>query len=263
MLQRWEILCLSQVFILARFIRLCLWDSISTSPQFCFDCRGQSLCDQRGMDEVAYSNRRAFSPFIAIIYDMDAIHSRLDLCLKAIGHSREITLIKYKGWLLSHLVPVCFGGGHKEGTVEISRSMDELFPYLGYLHVGKPEISLADESFIPYWLHLRRQDLILQAKCIQRVEWELSPVRQPLGRFHLPAGKRSTDCPNNAHTEIQGIKGNAKCGRGSGSKKRNHSQKIPPHKASPYLLQGPIRAPASVLSLLGQIIKEWLENTFL
>lgn len=57
-----------------------------------------TLSDQRGMDEIAHRKRRFFSsPFIPNIYDMDIMHSRLYLCLKAAGHSREIALIKYTG----------------------------------------------------------------------------------------------------------------------------------------------------------------------
>lgn len=59
--------------------------------------------------------------------------------------------------------------------------------------------------------------------------------------LHLLIGKGSTDCPSGASIRIWGIRWNAEWGKGFGSKKGNHSQKIPPHTASLYLLQWPVR----------------------
>lgn len=62
-----------------------------------------------------------------------------------------------------------------------------------------------------------------------------------------PASKLSicwlenTDGPSGPSIWIWGIRRNAEYDKGCGSKKGNHSQKIPPHMASFYLLQWPIR----------------------
>lgn len=61
----------------------------------------------------------------------------------------------------------------------------------------------------------------------------------PSKLLSLLMGKRPTDCPSGASIWILGIRWNAECGKGFGSK--NLSQKIPPHTASPYVLQWPVR----------------------
>lgn len=107
---------------------------------------------------------------------MDVMHSRLYLCLKAASHLREIALIKYTGWLLSHLVPV--SSAWKEDTKKRLWRLQEAWMSfshsLGYVYVRKSGIRSFAIFLLPYLLHLRSQGLLFQAKSIQSVWWELS-----------------------------------------------------------------------------------------
>jgi len=93
---------------------------------------------------------------------MDVIHSRLHLCLKARGHSRETTLIKYTGCLLSHLVPVCSAleEDTKKGLWRLQEAWISFSHSSGYLHVGKSGLGWVGLLFLPYWLHLELAVLI-------------------------------------------------------------------------------------------------------
>lgn len=128
--------------------------------------------DQKAMDKITNRKRRYFPTFYSkYLWCGYVMQSRLYQCLQAAGHSREIALIKYTGWLLSHLVPV--SSALKEDTKKRLWKLQEArmsFSHsLGYLHVGKAGISSVAVFFLPYLLHLWCQGLFLQAKSIQSV----------------------------------------------------------------------------------------------
>lgn len=202
---------------------------------------------------------------------MDVTHSSLHLCLKATGYSREIAVIKYTGWLLSHLVPVCSAleDDTKKGLWILQDAWMRFCHSLGYSRVVKLRVWLVCSSF--------RISLILEVQtcyckqspfsvvgilCSQENLWAMRSQWLPASNLlHLLMGEGPIGCPSGPSIWIWVIRWNAECGKSFGSQKGNHSQKIPPHMATSYLLWWLLFW--SVFSLFAQIIRGQLENTFL
>lgn len=207
---------------------------------------------------------------------MDIMHSRLYLCLKATGHSREIALIKYTGWLLFEFLSVLpwkrtqrrdCGDFKKHGwvfttvqdtdTLESQESVQLLYSSSFTCLIFEVRACCSKQS--PF------------SRCAEK-SWQ---SRESLGSrnqsspasklLHLVIGKEHTDCPSGASIWIWGIRWNAEYDKGFGNKKGNHSQKISFHMASFYLPQWPVRC--FCFSLCFQSLwsekKEQLETTFL